>query len=515
MSATYQEVRRHAYGDVLREHRRSRPNMLAAIDGDLRFSFLELDARVNRLVFALRARGISQGDRMLWLGQNSFKVLEVMLAAAKIGAVLCPANWRMSVAEIRSTLEDFDPRVVFWQDAETGETHRTSRIGWSEGRFWIQHDGSEHDCFNQLIEEGVDQDDDQLVDPKLPLLAFYTAGFTGRPSAALLSHTGLLLQAIFSGRGQAIDERSRYLVSGPMFHLGVLMGGLATFVTGGTLVFVSRPDAEEMVRLIDHAKVTHAFIPQPLVPRMAKAIADGDFDVSTLFARPDLSDWEHPLIMPVTAPQRINRRSYGQTELSGMCVAGWFGGEAAGRPNPFAQIKILDDDGNEVPSDVIGEIAVRGPLVMCGYYNRPELNVTRGGGGWHRTNDLGKRLKDGSILFVGPKTALIKSGIENIYPAEVEACIGRHPRVADVCVIGVPDPLWDQCVKAVIVCKEGVQPTESEIIEHCREHIASYKKPKIVVFVKELPRGAGGIIDRDAVDREHGGGGYPSIGVKA
>jgi long-chain acyl-CoA synthetase len=508
----YVAIQQHSYADVLREHRRSRPHMIAAIDGGHSFTFTELDQRVNRLVFSLRKRGIGRGDRLLWLGQNSFKVLELLLAAAKLGAMLCPANWRMSVNEVRRTIDDFDPKVVFWQEAETGEVHRTSRLGWSEGRLWIQHDGQDFDCFNDLINDGEDEDPDLVIPSDSPLLAIYTSAFTGRPGAAMLSHTSLLLQALINARGQAIDEDTRYLVSGPMFHVGVLMGGLATFVCGGTSVFVARPDAIEMARLIAEHKVTHAFVPQPLVAKMAETALTEKLDVSSLFTKPDLSDWEHPLVLPPHAPARRNRKNYGQTEISGTVVAGWMGGEGAGRPNPVSQVKLLDDAGNEVPQGAVGEIAVRGLMVMNGYYNRVEENARRTAHGWHRTNDLGRRLSDGSIMFVGPKTTMIKTGIENVYPTEVEACIRQLDQVAEVCVIGVPDPVWDQNVKAVVVLKPGAELTAEAIIDQCRTNIASYKKPKIVVFVDSLPKAESGQVDRDAVDAAHGGGGYPRIG---
>jgi long-chain acyl-CoA synthetase len=176
------------------------------------------------------------------------------------------------------------------------------------------------------------------------------------------------------------------------------------------------------------------------------------------------------------------------------------------------QVKLLDDAGNEVAPGAVGEISVRGPMVMNGYYNRPEENARRTRDGWHRTNDLGRRLTDGSLVFVGPKTTMIKTGIENVYPTEVETCIGQLEQVAEVCVIGVPDPVWDQNVKAVVVLRPGAELTAEAVIEQCRANIASYKKPKIVTFVDSLPKNGSGQIDRDAVDATHGGGGYPKIG---
>ena len=149
--------------------------------------------------------------------------------------------------------------------------------------------------------------------------------------------------------------------------------------------------------------------------------------------------------------------------------------------------------------------------MMSGYHDRAELNAARQAGGWHHTNDLGRREDDGSISFVGPKTRLIKSAAENIYPAEVEGCVARHPAVAECAVIGVPDPTWTQSVKAIVVPKQGQAVTAEEIIEHCRANIASYKKPRTVEIVDKLPR-QGWAVDYDALDSRFGGGGYPGGG---
>ena len=186
------------------------------------------------------------------------------------------------------------------------------------------------------------------------------------------------------------------------------------------------------------------------------------------------------------------------------------GGTGAGRPSPFIQVKLLDDAGKEVAAGEVGEIAVRGSMLMNGYHNRANENAVRSSNGWHRTRDLGKRLEDGSLAFMGPKTPMIKSAFENIYPAEVEACLRLHPSVANVCVIGIPDPKWDQRVKAVVELRVGQEASADELIEHCKSHIASYKKPSVIQFADALPRTAAGGVDRNAVDAAHGGGGYPA-----
>jgi long-chain acyl-CoA synthetase len=178
------------------------------------------------------------------------------------------------------------------------------------------------------------------------------------------------------------------------------------------------------------------------------------------------------------------------------------------------QVRIVDPEGREVAPGETGEIVARGPTVMRGYHARPELSAAKQKGGWHHTGDLGRREPDGSLSFVGPKTRLIKSAAENIYPVEVEGCISRHPAVAACAVIGVPDPVWTQSVKAIVVLKQGATADADEIVEHCRAHIASYKKPRFVEFVDALPR-RGFAIDYAALDARFGGGGYPGEGQRA
>jgi long-chain acyl-CoA synthetase len=507
-------LRSYGLGDLIREHRRSRPNMIASVDGTERFTYKELDCRVNRLADALRQRHIGSGQRILWIGQNSAKLMELLLACAKIGAQICPANWRITPAEFRKVVSSFDPRMVVWQDLEIGAVYHLNKDEWqSQDRIWIQHDGKGPDSYDALLASGRDFDTEEQIDPELPLLAVFTAAFDGNAKAAQLSHTAILLQSMLSARGQAIEETSIYLMSGPMFHVGVLMGGFATLVAGGRCVYVRRVEPLELLDLVEHERITHAYLPGPTVEKMMAADAQGKRDLSSLFPTRELKHWTPPLAVPEHAPMRHHIGQYGQTELMGSVVLSWLGGSGAGRPAPFLQIRILNDAGQEVPPGEPGEIAARGPLLMCGYFNAPAENLARTHTqGWYRTRDLGRRNPDGSITFIGPKTTMIKSGLENIYPIEVEACIRQHPAVEDVCVIGVPDPKWQQSVKAVVVLRSGAQASAQDIIEHCRANIASYKKPKLVEFTPSLPRLPAGPLDRAEVDARWGGGGYPKAG---
>jgi acyl-CoA synthetase (AMP-forming)/AMP-acid ligase II len=498
-------------GGVLAEHARSRPGHPAAVDGDRRYSYAELDGRVNQLGHALAVAGVGAGDRILWLGQNSFRVLETLLAAGRLGAMLCPANWRQSTDELAFVLDDLDARVVIWQEAEIGDTVREARArARAPEGLWLQHDADGPDCYEAFLASGSSEPPALDVDPASANLVIYTAAFEGRPNGAMLSHTALVTGGLMLARMMEVGPEAVFLNSGPLFHIGTFMSTLATFVHGGTNVFTPRVDPEELCRLIDTEKCTGAFIVGPTVRQIMAVNRDGRYDLKSLRAAPGKREWNEMVTVDTSAWMRYPG-GYGQTEVMGMLTFNALAPDGTGthgRPSPLVQVRIVDPDDRDLPVGEVGEIVVRGATVMNGYWNRPEVNAARARNGWHHTNDLGRREPDGTISFIAPLTRMIKSAAENIYPAEVEATIKSHPGVQDCAVIGVPDKKWVQSVKAIVVRADGQPVDEAELIEHCRTRMASYKKPRFVEFAAELPR-SGFAVDYDALDEKYGGGNYP------
>jgi long-chain acyl-CoA synthetase len=502
-------------GDLLREQRRSWPRQVAVVDGDVRLTYPELDDRVNRVAQALRAAGVGAGDRILWLGQNSFRIVELLFAVAKLGAVLCPANWRQTAEELAFVLDDLEPSVVVWQEAEIGDVVRAARKAFGPGRArWLQHDASGAETYEGFLAAAHAVDPDDAIDAGEPVLLLYTAAFDGRPNGALLSHTALIGQGLIIGRLSDIDASTVYLNCGPMFHIATLFSTLATLVHAGTNVFTPRVDAEELCRLIERERCTGAFLVGPTFRQIREVNRDRRYDISSLRAPAGRAEWNEMITID-TSPWVRHPGGYGQTEVVGMLTFAALGAGALGshgRTSPLLQVRIVDPDDREVAPGETGEITCRGPLVMNGYWNRPEETARRFRNGWHHTNDLGRREVDGSITFVGPKTRLIKSAAENIYPAEVEAAIRSHPDVADCAVIGVPDRQWTQSVTAIVVRRDGATLDADDLVAHCRDRIASYKKPRHVEFVDSIPR-QGFAVDYDALDARFGGGGYPGDGA--
>ncbi|MEV0588255.1 AMP-binding protein [Nonomuraea sp. NPDC050310] len=483
--------------NVLAEHARSRPGTVAVVDGETRLSYPELDRRVALLASALAARGVRAGERVLWLGQNSHAVLELLLACSRLGAIFCPANWRQSTDELRFVLEDLEPRVVVWEPAEAAEP--------LAGAEWVRA-GTDYQTF---LRAGGPAGELPEVPDTEPVLALYTAAFGGRPNAALLSSAALLAHSTTLMTVRQMEPGFTFLSSGPLFHVGTMMFCLATFHLGGTNVFMPAFDPDELCRLVDAERVTQAFLFGQMIDAVAAANAGGKYDLSSLRFVSHSAEWDAMTTVDDSPWCRSKMGGYGQTEVGGMLTfLGLAPGGAgfAGRPSPLVQVRLLDPDGVEVPAGEVGEICARGKTLFSGYFARPELNTAKSAHGWHHTGDLGRREPDGTLTFIGPRLRMIKSGNENIYPAEVERVLKTHPAVADAAVIGVPDERWHQAVKALVVLRS--EATEADLVEHVRSHLASYKKPREVVFVDALPK-QGFTPDYDALDAAHGGGNYP------
>ncbi|HEY3686471.1 MAG TPA: AMP-binding protein [Streptosporangiaceae bacterium] len=494
------------FGDILGEHRRSRPRETAVVDGGLRLTYAELDARVNRLANALAAAGTGRGDRVLWLGRTSFRVLEALLACGRLGAICCPANWRSSADELAFVLDDLAPSVVLFEDGEVVAAAREKAAGTAR---WVAA-GPEYEAFAGAAPATEPDADVAASDP---LLAQYTAAFSGRPRAALLSHAALVAHDMALAYVRRPPPGFTFLNSGPLFHVGTMMFCLLTFHLGGTNVFLPEFDPARVCALVEAERCTHAFLFGPMIDRLVEANRTAGHDLTSLRFCAHSPEWDAMITVDDSPWCASAFGGYGQTEVGGMLTyAGLAMGAAgaAGRPSPLVAVRIVDPYGAEVPDGEVGEIVARGAPVMSGYLNRPELTAAKRSGGWHHTGDLGRREPDGTLTFVGPRLRMIKSGAENIYPAEVERALKGLPGVADAAVIGVPDPEWGQAVRAIVVPEPGVRLVGGTLIALTRASVASYKKPRDIVFAEAIPK-KGFAPDYDALDAAYGGGGYPVL----
>jgi acyl-CoA synthetase (AMP-forming)/AMP-acid ligase II len=498
-------------GDISREHRRSFPDGVAVIDGKARQTWPEFDDRTNQVANMLSVHGVGAGDRVLWLAQSSGCFLELLIACAKLGAMVCPVNWRQSGDELRFVIEDFTPKVIVWQEEEIGTAVAQARVTTTYGATWLQFDAEGDGSFEHAVLSASAADVDVDVSADAPVLVIYTAAIIDRPNGSLLTHRNLVSMGMMTARVTDADHTSVFLNSGPLFHVGNFQfEAIPVFLHGGTNIFIRRVDAAEVLDLIADEQATSAFLMPPTILEIKELNREAGRDISSLRPGPFAPVWGDAL-PPDTTLWGTQPGGFGQTEVSGLAVLNGYGGKGignSGRPSPLVQVRVVDTEGEECAVGQPGEIVIRGDLVHAGYWNRPEINAARMQHGWWHTTDLGRRESDGTLHFIGTMTRMIKSAAENIYPPEVEACMESHPAVREAALIGVPDPRFRQSAKAVVAVVGGATVSEQEIIEHCRARIASYKKPRSVEFVDVLPR-KDGAKDYDALDRAFGGGGYP------
>jgi acyl-CoA synthetase (AMP-forming)/AMP-acid ligase II len=469
--------------DVLREQRRSYPDRTAVVCGAHRLTYPELDDRVNRLANALADFGVTEGERVLWLAQNCHRFLETLLATARLGAICCPVNWRNSADEMAFVIDDARPKVVIWQHEEIGERVEAARTRARTGIIWVQHDAADERSYEGLVGAAQGGDPDVVVDPAASALMLYTAAFEDTPNGALLSQAAMLWQSLVWTATHNFTHETVYLASEPMFHVAGLMNLIGTLHRGGTNVFARRVDAEEICHLIQAEHCTTAYFVDKTINEIVELNKNGKYDLQSLRSPPRNPDWD-AMVTIGKSPWDQMMGGYGQTEAMGMLTYHALGS----RPPPGVQARIVDDEGIERSPGDAGELVSRGPTMMNGYYERPDLDARRQRDCWHHTNDLARREEDGSLVWLGSMDRLIKSGGENIYPAEVEACIKTHPAVEDCKVVGVPDPRFGQIVKALVVLRAGTPATADELIGHCQGRIASYKKPSEVEFVRDTTR---------------------------
>lgn len=280
-------ARRLTFGDIIREHRRSFPDSIALVDGEVRLTWQQLDERTNRLAQALTVAGVGPGDRVLWLGQNSFRIWELLGAAAKTGAMVCPGYWRWAAPEMAFAVEDFDPKVVVWQDEEIGDTVGKARaeLGSDHRALWLRHDTEGPGSYESFLAAGSAEDPAVDVDPDSALLVIYTAAISGRQSGSMLSHRNLLAMGASSAWMGDIGTETAFLGAGPMFHIGnYQFWGVPAFVHGGKNVVVRRVVAEELLPLLAREQCTHAYLMPPTIAQLVALNSEAGHDLSHLRA---------------------------------------------------------------------------------------------------------------------------------------------------------------------------------------------------------------------------------------
>ncbi len=486
------------------------PERDAVIFNQTRITFKEFKEKCDRLASGLVKEGVETGDRVAIVAQNSDEYVMLYGAAAKIGAILLPVNWRFQKDEVEYVLNDCTPKIVFagleFQEtvAEAAKNvnsiQKTFAIGGNERK-----DGFLP--FEDLYsEDGTQQKFDFPADSGYVII--HTAAVGGTPRGALLSHTNIIAANIITFDLNKLGDDEAHICILPLFHIAGLSMVMAVMHKGGKNVILERFDPELTLQLIDKEKITVFGSFSPILKMLTEKHNEGSFDISSIKNVGGLEDPDSIKNFLKIAPDVTFQAGFGQTEAMGVTgspVAEMPG--SAGKPTILTNVALFDDEDMEVSTGSPGEICVRSPSVFLGYWGLKEETEQTFRNGWHHTGDEGRFDENGYLWYVGRKAQkeLIKPGGENVYPAEVEKTILDHDAVAEVSVIGVPDKDWGEAIKAICVLQPNASVEEQEIIDFVASKIARYKKPKQVVFVDTLPKTDDGDIDRIQVKKDHGG----------
>lgn len=494
-------------GDIIALGARRAPGRAAIKDrAGARRTYAELHERSTRLANGLLGLGLRPGDRVAAWMEDCAEYVELYLACAKAGLVVCPVNARFTAAEAAYILQDSGARAIVWTSALE---ERVAALPDLQGELLListsESDRREVHDYETLVVRGTTVEPAPPAPDDLFILGF-TSGTTGKPKGAMLTHRSVLAIARLNARSFRLSGWPVVALTGSMSFVAVVPAHvLCALSLGGTITLMGKWEPELLLHVIERDRATFTYVPSPLLPDVTEALARNRGAWQSLDsllhsasrARPD----DLGALFEVVGNRLVE--GWGMTEHSGGLATATVPSDylgatrhsrifrSVGRAAIDVDVKVVDDDGEELPRDgtSIGELWVASPALMTGYWSRPDATAEALTDGWFRTGDAGSIDPDGYVTIVDRRTDLIVSGGANVYPSEVEACIAAMPEVKEVAVVGVPHDRWGQAVVAAVVPHaDGSHLTEQAVIQQCRQELASYKKPTRVIFLPELPR---------------------------
>jgi fatty-acyl-CoA synthase len=517
-AAPVARARQHSLGDLLHRSAARYPDKLAVVAGDLRVSYAEFDAAVNRTAHALADRGLAKGDRLALLSHNCWPYVLLAFATARLGVVLVPVNFMLGAEEIAFILRHSQASGMVAEAGLAGTAEQALAAAGTQGgvRGWIGASGTapaarweDVDAWRQ---SGDDTMPDVLIADDDPLRLMYTSGTESRPKGVMLSSRSLISQYVSCALDGGMSPDDIEVHALPMYHCAQLDCFFCVDVyLGATSIILPGPDPAGLLATIARERVTKLFCP-PTV--WISLLRHPEFDTTDLSSLRKGYYGASP--MPVEILRELQRRLpdvllwnfYGQTEMAPLATilrpaeqlerAG-----SAGRAALNVETIVVDDDGRRVPPGQVGEIVHRSPHAALGYYNDEDKTAEAFRGGWFHSGDLGVLTEDGYLSVVDRKKDMIKTGGENVASREVEEAIYELDGVAEVAVFGISHPHWVEAVTAVVVPKDGVTVTIEDIQAHVRDRLASYKRPKYVVLTDALPKNPSGKILKRELRQQH------------
>jgi long-chain acyl-CoA synthetase len=490
------------------------PSRTAVVDGALRFTYRALAERVHRLAGALASLGLERGDRVALLDWNSHRYLEAYYACAHANLAFMPVNSRLAPRELAYVLRDSDARVLLfsqpflpiWEEAAAGASGLSHAIGLA-----LPERPPKVLDYETLLAEARPMTAPAAAEPDEIALIYYTSGTTGEPKGVCLTHANMYYGGMDGVVALAMTREDSWLHAGPLFHLATSFAVWSAPCVGA-VQHVMHFDPGRAIETIARERITATSLPGAILAMVADMPETRAADLSSL-RRVIYGGAPTPMgVLQKAAaalPGALNH-AYGITETAGYVTTllpadHVFEGApervrrtaSAGQATPFIDVRVVDEDGRDLPAGEIGEVVCGGPKIMAGYWRKPEASMAVLGAGWYRTGDMGFLDGERYLTLVDRKKDMIISGGENVYSIEVESVLSLHPGVAEVAVIGVPHERWGEAVTAIVVPR-GAAPAADELIAFCRGKIANYKIPKSVEFRSEpLPKtGPGKIAKR-------------------
>ncbi|MCM3807243.1 long-chain fatty acid--CoA ligase [Streptomyces sp. DR7-3] len=498
-------MRNEGLGSWPARRARKTPHRTALIHGEQSTDYLALHLRTTRLAHALRARGIRRGDRVAHLGPNHPAYLETLFAAGLLGAVFVPLNTRLTGPEIAYQLADSGAKALIHGAAHAGLVAGLPADSDVRTRVEIG------DAYERILAAAPAEPIDEPVAPDDVCLIMYTSGTTGRPKGAMLTHANITWNAVNVLVDHDLFADERALVSAPLFHTaGLNMITLPVLLKGGVCVLVEAFDPGTTLDLLERHRITFMFGVPTMFDQVARHPRWANADLSSLRI---LTCGGSPVPTSLIAAYQKRGltflQGYGMTEAAPGALfldaehatdkAG-----SAGVPHFFSDVRVVRPGLSPVDTGETGEVVVRGPHVMSGYWGLPEETETAFADGWFRSGDAARVDEDGYVYIVDRLKDMIISGGENIYPAEIEDLLLTHPGIAECAVIGVPDDRWGEVPRAVVVPAAGAELDPEQVLASLSGRLAKYKIPKSVVVADDLPRTASGKLLKSRVRDRYG-----------
>jgi acyl-CoA synthetase (AMP-forming)/AMP-acid ligase II len=484
----------------------------AFLQGDHATTFQDLQQRTAALTAALIARGLRRGDRLAILVSSGPCILEACLAAVQLGVILVPLNLRLTADDFQFILDDSQPRLLLVsRNLEALATNAVNGLD-----ITVVDEERTTSLADAVCPDGprVLDTPAPAVAPSDPLLILYTSGTTGRPKGCVLTQRSLQAPTESMRDYRRTAPGDRLLLALPLFHVAGLGLALSQLAAGGCIVFPPRGiGIETLLRLLSTSRVTEAALAPPhLSPLMdlqereshrlylqRMVIGGGMYDREFL----------DRLARTLGRGGALDLfAGYGQTEAGNFiaCMNRYEQLEhprACGKAMAHVEISVRGADGALLPTGEAGELFIRGPSIMLEYWRQPSATAAAVTDGWLRTGDIMSLDSQGFVSFVGRSKELIKTGGENVYPAEVENILRMHSSIADCCVAGIPDQEWGEVVKAFVVLRPNSELDAAGVIGWCKKSLAGYKRPRLVAFVDSIPRDANGKIQRHILIRSN------------